>query len=240
MLKRKIKKHSKFTKNAKYNAIKLDKKLNRKIKKISNMIELKYLDVFAQEGDVAPTGYLQLLNAMTNGTEQNFRLGDQITMTSLQMRGAITAADTQDLPTHVRMIIFMDRQANNAAPSVISSAGAFNGLLAADTLQVATDPWTATYSPFSYEQQKRFRVLYDKRYVLNPHVVGPTTGTYVPYQVKFNVKLKLGKVVKYSDTGNTIADISTNSLYVVWLSDVPNAPEQPTVDYWSRIYFKDA
>ena len=112
--------------------------------------------------------------------------------------------------------MFYDRQANNAGP-LLTGISSTQSLL---NTSVVTD---TTNSFINWENSDRYRVLYDKRWILNPQVVGafnPATGVTtgnMSYSVVFNKKIKLGRQVKYNGTTNAIGSLTSNALYAAFL-----------------------
>lgn len=217
-----------------------NKSLNQKVKKIQDMIELKFVDSYFNN-DVGNTGSdFLLLNGLASGTGASQREGNEITATSLQIRGAVTMSPEQTDPVLVRMIVFWDRQANGANP-VTTTVSPDTGSLLDGT--VISD---VIYMPFSYQQQDRYRILYDKTIQLNPKVIfladytAGDTQQLVPVTQYFKKKIKLGRKTKYDTTAASglIDNISTNSLFVVFYSDT--AANSPLMQFGARMYFKDA
>jgi len=74
----------------------------------------------------------------------------------------------------------------------------------------------------------RFKILMDKRVIINRRVVAdtdPATGAtqeYQPIVKPFNKRFKLGRTVRYGVNSNTgtITDISTNSLYFIVVGNI--------------------
>lgn len=215
-----------------------NKTLNKKIKKIESQIELKLVDTY-QNGTVNAGGVLTLLNGLTPGVEGTDQpngglIGNECHFTSLQLRGTIIGdKDYVDGPVVVRAIVFWDRQANGAAP-VLAAASPAPALL---DVQIVTSP---TEAPFMYQTQDRFRVLYDKRFVINPKfgtVTNPPTSVF-PEGILFKKKIKLGRKTKFDIPDGAITGIVTNSLYYALVSDA--AANEPLVQTGLRVYYKDA
>lgn len=215
--------------------------LNKKIKRIENQIELKFTQILFNDV-VDNVGDLVLLNGLAEGVSQQQRVGDEVHMTSVQYRGQIvTNSANVGGPVFVRMIVFWDRQANGAAPTIAASSGT-TGTDALLDSQTSTD---LTIAPYMYSTQDRFRVLYDKRWCLNPILASyDASGALIEtYEIgmQFKKKVKLNRRVKYEATpGGTagIADIATNSLYALFVSS--EAANGPTVNTVFRAYYKDA
>jgi len=166
------------------------------------------------------------------------RTGGQVRLTSVHIKGTVTADPLNLLSDQYRMMVVWDAQANGAAPTL---SGTVTSILDVTTI---TDLLIA---PYNYSAMDRFKILMDKRVIINRRVVAdtdPATGAtqeYQPIVKPFNKRFKLGRTVRYavnSSTG-TITDISTNSLYFIVVGNAP-ASVNPTIQFSSRIYFKDA
>jgi len=85
-------------------------------------------------------------------------------------------------------------------------------------------------------------------FIINRRVVAdtdPATGAtqeYQPIVKPFKQEFKLGRTVRYGVNSNTgtITDISTNSLYFIVVGNIAPASVNPTIQFSSRVYFKDA
>lgn len=211
--------------------------LNKKIKRIEDTRELKYHDSAAAGATVDDQGQLYLLNGIQTGDTQYQRTGAEVQSTSIQIRGYFTNNELEINGIVFRMIIFWDRQCNGAAPLVVSNSAGTPGLL------YATSGGESVNLPFMYETNDRFRVIYDKRFSINPKLVGNVTSGETDavgrMRLAFKKKIKLNRRVKYDDVNGVITDINTNSLWVVFLSNDTNT-NLPTIHYNARYYFKDA
>uniref|UniRef100_UPI0040476664 hypothetical protein n=1 Tax=Limnohabitans sp. TaxID=1907725 RepID=UPI0040476664 len=212
------------------------KNLEKNVRGIKNEVELKYLDK-AFTTTATTTGQLTLLNAMAAGTTQITRVGSQINMTSLQYKFSVTSSTAIVTPTEFRYIIFIDRQANGAAPPISGDPTSGAGTIALLN-NVLID---LIHCPRQYETFNRFKILKDKTFCLNPQVstdlADPAT-TMVGVCKEIKGYIKLGQMVKFgNDTTAVIGDINTNSLYLLTFMDVATSP---VIAGGSRLYFKDA
>jgi len=214
--------------------------IKKSIQKINRNVELKFVDVLQNQNVTETGGSLQLLNNVVEGDDQSTRNGDEISATSIQFRGYFTndqslTALLSTAPV-IRLLVFWDRQPNGAAPTIGSTA-ALPGLL---DNSVITD---FTMAPYNRSVQKRYKVLYDRTFVMPEPGFSSTSST--PFnlpavRMAFNKKISLNRVVKYDATGNGIADIDTNSLYSVALVDSGTTTDYPTIRCGYRFYFKDS
>lgn len=221
----------KYKNNPQYNT------LNKKIKKIENKIELLHEDsIFATTVGNDGADRL-LLNGITQGQTDITRVGNEVTATSLQFRGRFETNSGLIVPTCVRVIIFWDRQANGAIPITLASSTPSDMALLDNT--ITTDP---LLMPYNYTTIDRYRVLYDKVFVMNPQVVAGTeagaTDAVIAVTKYFKGKIKLNRRIKFDTTGSTVASITTNALWAVFYSDV--VTDEPALDFVARFYYKDA
>lgn len=169
--------------------------------------EKKYLDtqlaagcyvVSAAAGSTG-AGTFTLLNGLTQGAGGSERLGRQFTIRSIGMNMYVEPGATT-VPGLLRTIVFFDTQANGVAPTdaLLLEAGAVTGY--------------AT-SHLAMTSRERFKIIFDKRHAIGDKVVNQSNGPAIVHQEKFR---KLNVVVTNTGgAGNTVAEIQTNSLYVV-------------------------
>lgn len=182
----------------------------RYLKSIVN-VERKYTDVTASTTS-STTPALVLLNALSLGTPSTSRLGQSIKMTAMFVN-VFWSINASASTTYTRMIIFRDMQPNAAAP-------------AAGDLLVTTN---SVLSPLVIGNGRRFKVIMDVRKNMS------INGTEI---VKFKRFVKLFFHTKYNSSNNgTIADITTNSLYMLHMSD--QATNTPSFSYNIRCRFID-
>lgn len=179
--------------------------------------EWKYLDTAATYA-VDSTGSLALLNGLTPGTGATERIGQKITIRSLEYRGYNYVTPTDGTDQLQRIILVLDRQANASALTI------------AGVLQSAN-----VYSPRNLQNRKRFKILYDKTFNLNASAeAGSRRFT------KFYMKLRRPIITDYN-TGNagTVADIVTNSLYLINLGTNPAGATAGGSISWIRMRYTD-
>lgn len=219
-----------------------DKKINRldkKIKQLNNEAEVKYHDVNVSVAPVQTIGDLVLLNGIGQSASQvSGRIGAKIKATSIQLRLRLQAPSGADADMdNIRVIIFWDRDAKGAAPTV-------SGNPLATAYAVLSDQAGGTYEwlyPYMMETRNRFKILFDKTYDFNPQMATlttPATGAVdeiLPMIKTVNKYIKLNRTVQYGDSGAGIADIDNNSLYILYIS----ASNGATVLGTTRFCYKD-
>ncbi len=184
--------------------------------------ERKFVDVLfniANIDDASTTGSIFLLNGVGAGTANFQRLGKKIAMRSLYLQLAIeknpAAATNND---YVRLMVVLDRQANEAAPIVSEIL----------ELTTPTNPFLDMWAPNNLGNSKRFVTLYDQRLVFH--------RTFIEGRIvkKF---LTLNQTVNYDNAGADIADLTTNSLWLVLIGSVATGGAVPSVTGFSRLRF---
>jgi len=180
-------------------------KLALRVKRLESLTgkpEFKVIDSVGST-TVSTTGTLTLLNGLAEGDSATTRDGRQVLFKSIQLflRGTMNGSATN---TTIRSIIFMDKQPNETAPTMAS--------LLATTVAGGVDAYR------NLDNRKRFVILHDSRMILT---------TDFSERVHEHYK-KMSLVTQY-DSGNagTIADITSNSLYLLQVCDeATNTPVQ--------------
>jgi len=124
------------------------------------------------------------------------------------------------------MIIVLDRQTNGAAPAAVT-----------DILQA-----NSTISPRSLSNRKRFKILWDKFFLLGGVLNGAGTGSQLPCQENFKIYMKFKKpIIEEFNTGvaGTVADIASNSIYLLSFSNQGAGATDAFIDYYTRFRFTD-
>lgn len=204
--------------------------VKKKVQKINKIFELKFLDTQASISP-ATTGTFQLLNGMAQGQTAITRTGNDMYATSIQWRMRVVSdVDAVAAGFCIRHIIFWDSQANAVAPVL------------ADLLDLSTIT-SQVLAPYNRYNQKRFKIIEDKSFTLNPNMATTTTpatgvvaSVFSP-RIMSQGKRSLSRGVKYIGTGATIASIASNSLYSVMISDAN--VEVPIVQMGYRYFAKD-
>lgn len=209
------------------------RRVEEKVVKINKSPELKYKDTAWTDPDV--TGELILLNNVDQGTDQTDRIGAQITMKSLLIHISVITLPAVIVGVTYRLMVVLDRQANGAAPPISGNPTVgLAGILNTETIV------TLEHAPRQYETIKRFKILFDKTYSLNPNLTLETNATNaattMPYSRSISEYIKLGQVTKYDGSENDIADINTNSLYILHMTSDTNTVG---IVGGSRLYFTD-
>lgn len=214
--------------------------LDKRIKRINREVELKWIDTIAtivgSNTGAGVNAAAVLLNGVAQGTSAITRLGDRISLTSLQIR-MIFSADVDNLASSQhRFIVVLDKQTNAAAPDISTNN---------DTSVLDISVVTLLYNaPYNRRTSDRYKILYDKRVDFNPLMATNTTpGTgavttvaSIGHSKKF--KKQLQHQARYNGAGATVADIVSGSIFCFLISDF--AQEFGQIQIGARVYFKDS
>ncbi len=189
----------------------LDKVVNDvyRLKGLIN-VEFKTNDL-AASATLTTTPLIAVLNSISTGDQFNTRDGRKVRWKSVQVNLEITMHATP-INDMVRIMIVIDKQPNEI------------GLVIGDLLD------TTTICSFrNLDQRKRFVILRDDVITLS---VGGGTVKY------WNYYRKIDMITIYDDSdAGTIADISTNAMWLVMFST--EATNGPTVSRCTRMRFID-
>lgn len=183
-----------------------------------------------------PATFLNLC-VPTVGAAINQRIGRQIKVHKIKLRGSITIApqamDTAaDASTTVRLLLVMDKQTNAAQ------------MTAAQLLEDESNGALTIHAFQNLANVGRFQVLKDKKWHFgNLNLAGsPTAGDVIQAGQKVNFKIdhvfRKPIIVNFNTTnGGTIADIVDNSFHVV--CGVNDTAFAPSLQYVSRVCYKE-
>ena len=202
--------------------------VKKRLRKMVSQEELNWIDTAITSVTINNTPAFTLLNGCTQGDTAVTRDGNEITCTSLQIRFRLMPSAQTDANAVVttssyntRIIYFWDRQPNKAVPSGLGD------ILDQTTLD-------SMVVPYNYTNKKRFKILWD--YIWEPkNKVHITTDSNIADSVYIRKRIKLGRSTSYSGNAGTVADINTNSLYMVAFTSTKNVVMLGGI----RLYFKD-
>jgi hypothetical protein len=173
-------------------------------------VEDKYIDTGATT-TLSNAWQLFLLNGCSLGTTSITRNGQSVKLNSLEFRSFITIASASTTVQSSRMVIFVDKQSNAAAPT-------------------ATDIYPATVaSQRVVSYLDRFNILLDEWIILDPNT---PSGEIVIKSIALNHHVSFNT----SNNGD-ITDITKGSLYLAFLSDAGS--NFPAVVWTNRVGFVD-
>lgn len=198
-------------------------------------VEKKWVDVVPDtspspqklfNGALGVGKHLSLLNGIATGSGASNRIGRNIRIVSIQLKGSIWGI----MPTEsnrVRVMIIVDTQSNNTA---------------CDIVQVLSGGANA-FSFINLNYRDRFRVLMDESFTLGfvDTVGDPPSGVTVsPCTCTVDKYIKTSIDVTYSSNGSDIGAISTNSVYVLSCAGINGTADTAYSWYWNaRLRYTD-
>lgn len=201
-----------------------DHRLLMALKKNVFQHEKKYCDTYITSGySLAGTATITLLNPLIQGVDENSRIGRQINMKSVFLRGSVCAANTTVGQGAVRTIIVLDQE----VPQV---SGSGQTMTITDFLH-----GDGLYSPNNLDNRKRFKVLFDEQQDFSGCTVNTgNKNTYLPYMYK-----KIDYTTEFNGNNNgNIGDFTKNALYLVTYSTGLSVAA-PNVILYARVRFTD-
>lgn len=184
--------------------------------------ELKVVENALAQAATTNTGTLVLYNGVAQGSDFTNRIGRKVIVKSIHFKWALTPATVTDsIGDIVRCMLVWDMQNNSATPAVTDI------LTTADIL-----------SGVNLNNRDRFKVLYDKRVVMNPasYTANVITGgnPVTTYREKY---IKCNYETIFSGTGATSGSIATGALYLMFIDLNTTAS---TITHYARVRFSDA
>ena len=182
--------------------------------------EWKFLDTtLSAPNGFSTTATMTLLNGLQPGSSASQRIGQKVTIKSIQIK---LAADMNAnfLPTLCRWFLVVDRQSNGAAPAAIT-----------DILNAASP-----YALRNLDNRKRFKILLDKTRQVADHNNAGSNGVFWNVYMKFRRPF----IVEYNaGVAGTVADIVSNSLYLMTIADQAPGATCPNLYGKARIRYTD-
>jgi len=188
--------------------------------------EVKFKDTTKSATAVASAGSIfnATLLTMVEGNTDQTRVGNRITVKSVMLRGIAQIAANADVGNTsniIRIIVYLDRQANGATAAVTD-------ILA-----------SASYQAFNnLDNSDRFRTLAETTIDLNNPGAVATGAAYTYGHVKqsFFLKAKLNLDVKFKGNAADETQLSSNNIGVLVICEDDNIG---TVGYTARVRYTD-
>lgn len=190
--------------------------------------ELKNFDLFVTGSLSNTTTPVQaLLNQVDQGTGGSNRTGRQYMIEKLSLRFDFASSGVL-FGDVVRVVVVVDKESRGGT-AVTADLLALNGALL-----------TQSVSQFNFDNvPSRFKVLFDRRFPVNP-CASPTTTTTVPWFVPVDIELAPKQRVHcYNTTGGAQADIDSGAVYVFVYSATSTVGNPSTYTLHSRCSFRD-
>lgn len=166
-----------------------------------------------------------LINGIDQGAAQGQRTGTRIKSKYIDWYVSATQAGTGTTPQSIRIVMFIDRQPNGAAPTTAQ-------------LIVNTTAGQQFISPFNINGKERYKVLLDRIYYLER--MGGATDTRVQKSYKGRINLRKYMSI-YNGSGTTVASINTGAIYFGYVGDVASgANASVDIDGNISLIYEDA
>nr|WAE43220.1 MAG: capsid protein [Cressdnaviricota sp.] len=180
--------------------------------------EQKFKDIAWAVTAIDSTGGLTLLNGIQQGTTPSTRIGSVLNMRRIEVRLQATVTASTGIDQFQRFLLVYDRQTNGAA------------LTGAQVL-VNYD----TTAPPLLENRDRFSILWDCNFHLNAAAESDSQKALYKTCV-----LNLPEVfIAGAGTVDTVADIKTGSLYLMYVGSVTAGATAGSFTGFSRIWYSD-
>lgn len=187
-------------------------KLSRELARLKDAVggvEYKQKDFQVNEASINWGGSNYIINDSNQGAGDGQHVGSSIKTQRLTLRGCFKSADSVTR-SNIRMMVIKDKQ----------------NVLAVSDLLAVTGNVGAPFSPKREVTKFESKVLLDRLYSLGPND-----------QVKhFKINLPLNFFTQFSGSTSTI---SSNSLKLVFISDIDGALSPPTVTFVGCVSYTD-
>lgn len=187
--------------------------------------EWKYLDTTLTL-DMNTTATMTLLNGLAPGSAANQRIGMKVDIKSVELRLRMTTTPVTGVDQYVRAILVLDRQPNGAVIAAVTD------LLLAQSIS----------APRSLANRKRFKILWDKSYAMGGNLNAAGTPSTLPNMRLAKLYMKMRRPIRTEyNAGNagTVADIATNSLYLVVFGTEAAGNTDVSLAGFARIRYTD-
>lgn len=215
----------------------------RGVRRLNKHIETKQITTTNLAGAISSTATSIILNDITQGNSGVTRVGDRLHIKSVQFKVQLevtpsTTAAPDFIYPYVAFALLIDKQPNGSTPNMIDIWDISNN----------TVPYTEFFMGRNWPKRSRFKLIKHKviRFRVDPVAVdtaGVPTVTYKTHGSrlwKYYHKFKgAGLRTDYFGNAGTIADITKNSLIMIYWSNFTAAQLQVTMYNWQRITFKD-
>ncbi len=175
-------------------------------------VEYKHHNVQATDSSITDAGTITNASLLTQGDSSITRDGGSVKYTSFRLAYS-WKINSNATDTFVRVMVVHDKQTNQAQFTL------------ADLLFDATIK-DAIYSPPNIDNASRFNILYDK--VHNLTINGQNRSVYRNIHKKLNIK------TRYDANAGTVADLTQDSISLVFIGDETTNDPALSFNYRSR------
>lgn len=178
-------------------------------KAISRRAEKKYYLHSNGSSSISDTGYIWPLSDVPQGDTDQTRNGDSLYLRTVRILGDVRAGDTTNA---CRVIVF--QWLDDSTPTVASVLQTTSGV-------------TAVFSPYLHDQRKKFRIMYDKMFVV------AANGNDAKV---FDTKYLRPPIKKVAFTAATTT--GSNKIFLLLISD-STAVTHPALTHYSKVTYDD-
>jgi len=208
---------------------------------------IKGVDADISQSIIATTSTnsgIDVLNLIQPGSGSWNRIGRKTVVKSVRVKGNLLwsivptfATGAGGVSSSVRGVLVWDNQPTGTIPTFDTIFGS--------TLQAGTEQVTSIFDPVKYDGMERFRVIREWTWDCPPPPV-PSFGTGPNFQCSLALDeyIKMpggGLVSNYSGQSapQTIADIASGALYLIWRVSTSNSATSCTLDAMARVRYYD-
>lgn len=184
-------------------------------------MELKYQEgTITDDFGIPSTGATYQLSIIAQGDTDTERDGDQLTLSSVNIRGRVLVGDTTNI---VRIIFYQWRPITSPTIPDILSPG-----VDATNIDI--------FSLYNHDKRSQFKILSDKTYVLAGF--GTSASPYGPASEKYFTMTLNKKLIKKLQYNNGSSTVGSNQVWYLAISDSQATPN-PTLSMKVRFNFYD-
>lgn len=196
------------------------KKLEKKVNMLSRTTETKHVDNVKTQTEVNfDVNLATALFLPAQGTKHNERIGDSASPFRLNAKIAIRNVADEDKCQFVRIMIIQSKQ--RYTPSTITTSGVTQLFSTADVDDVVN-------SNLVHDNRSHYVLLHDKTYTISPD---GNRGMFI------NISKKISRSVEFEPAVTTT---ESGQIWMCVTSDVAVASVGPTIQWSTRILYKDA
>ena len=205
-------------------------KVNKKVNRLLNKQERKYIDSTLTYTGVDNVGSVHLLNInnILEGVGDNDRIAQKLTLKSLQIKGQMTVGYglTPDNFNQMRIMLIKYKTNGSTTPPISAVLQYHDPTVYTDELQM--NSLYKKNSPF------KFKIIYDKVHLLGYKLASANnTHTYTPKRFMITHKITDGDL-HYTDSANP-----TGWTYALMYFSDSSAVNNPSISFVSRVTFVD-
>jgi len=214
-----------------------DKSLSRRISKLENEIERKYLDFTTDDAPTNSGVAKSLLSGMADGNNYNQRIGNQVTAKKLLLQYRLNHPAQADVPgsepSQIRVMLVWDTQSNGQTAFQIFTGTSPTSVQLSTALLDDRSGMISMNATYNVNTRQRYKILYDVVHNINH-------GCDFYGQV-LNVKKSFSlhnSIVKYSDSTTGLPVMPSRNLVLVYFDSLSLI--ELNANFTARFFYTDA